>query len=949
MRAAYLFGQPVRRGHVKVVRESEREWNYREQKWEIKEEEKYEGETDEEGRFVAHVALGKEHEDLKDSDWRHFKDVTYAAYFTDTSTGRTEQRRFDLRVTKEPIHVYVTGDTYDQSAGLPLEFYVSTFYADGAPAECEVFINRGAEDDEEAKLPKDTSPGLRIGSLTTNSYGLAKAKLGNLKPFRQEDSDQFHLRLSARDTRGAVGHRNETFTYKDMAAIRVTTGKSLYSPQEPLDIQLDSTEKELNVIVDVSKDTQVIRSEMVRLRDGRGSITIPYDAQFQNELRVIAYADIAPREYIRDSHMVLYPHDRDLRLNVLPGKETYRPGEEAHVNFNVGAAGGKAMESALGVVIFDKAVEERARTDQEFGSGYNLYGNYGGLLGWDESLAGVTKKSLERLDLSKAIAPDLYLLAEILLNRQGYYAPSVFSGIDYELDQATTFSSVVNAQIKPALDALNNHYLKTSEYPANEAALRRILTLSGINFDDLRDPWGNPYRPVFSIESESDVLKIMSAGADKQFETADDFSLARASWLYFKPVGEAIDRAVKNYHTRTGSYIRDLATLQAELLREGVDLNSLSDRWGRPYAVQFDIGSVYYVIGLKSSGPNRMFDDQMNFTVDGILDRRQDDFLIWTSRIDYFAEQRIEIDAALAVYLKKTQRFPHDMKGLRAALRAAKIDFDALRDPWGRPFYATFSKESRYTNRVSVESRSQSGSAATTHTNIKPVTQKLGILNLRSAGADGQEGTKDDFDAGIFTLVISEHGSREATKSRPKSAPIVLTGSGGAISGTIFDSAGAVIPNANITATLLATEQTYTTTTDDNGRYVLRNLPPATYEVRIVAGGFIEMVVKDVRVVKSNILTLDLTIQAGTVTETVTVTSEREVTVETSSNTVGQEISNFTLDGINARTIHALPRGSMNIITKSGDAASTRACANTSRKRSSGSRCSKQMRRDGLS
>src|SRR4030095_4621160 len=43
--AGYLFGQPVTRGHVKVVREVEREWNYKEQKWDIEEGDKYEGET----------------------------------------------------------------------------------------------------------------------------------------------------------------------------------------------------------------------------------------------------------------------------------------------------------------------------------------------------------------------------------------------------------------------------------------------------------------------------------------------------------------------------------------------------------------------------------------------------------------------------------------------------------------------------------------------------------------------------------------------------------------------------------------------------------------------------------------------------------------------------------------------------------------------------------------
>ena len=49
VRGDYLFGQPVTHGRVRVVRETEREWNYREQKWEIEEEDSFEGELDKTG------------------------------------------------------------------------------------------------------------------------------------------------------------------------------------------------------------------------------------------------------------------------------------------------------------------------------------------------------------------------------------------------------------------------------------------------------------------------------------------------------------------------------------------------------------------------------------------------------------------------------------------------------------------------------------------------------------------------------------------------------------------------------------------------------------------------------------------------------------------------------------------------------------------------------------
>jgi len=142
IQSEYLFGQPVTHGHVRVVRETEREWNFREQKWETKEEEKQEGDTDANGVFLAQIELAGQHKELADENYSRFRDVSYTASFTDPTTNRTEQRHFDLRVTKQAIHVYVIrdNDEYHHNRKLPFTFNVSTFYADGSPALCKVGI-----------------------------------------------------------------------------------------------------------------------------------------------------------------------------------------------------------------------------------------------------------------------------------------------------------------------------------------------------------------------------------------------------------------------------------------------------------------------------------------------------------------------------------------------------------------------------------------------------------------------------------------------------------------------------------------------------------------------------------------------------------------------------------------------------------------------------------------
>ncbi|HTF37122.1 MAG TPA: MG2 domain-containing protein, partial [Blastocatellia bacterium] len=206
VRGDYLFGQPVTRGRVRVVRETEREWNYREQKWEISEEEKYEGELDQAGRFVARVDLKKEHDDLSDRDYARIREVSYAAYITDLTTNRTEQRRFELRLSKEPIHVYLIEDDM-RAPGMPLFFYVSTFYADGSPAECDVEISR-------TDVPE--TPGVRrhesyLRTVKTNRYGVAKVNGVVIAPGQRplHGGDDIELSLTARDRQRRAGHHAE--------------------------------------------------------------------------------------------------------------------------------------------------------------------------------------------------------------------------------------------------------------------------------------------------------------------------------------------------------------------------------------------------------------------------------------------------------------------------------------------------------------------------------------------------------------------------------------------------------------------------------------------------------------------------------------------------------------------------------------------------------------------
>src|ERR1700733_3171334 len=60
----------------------------------------------------------------------------------------------------------------------------------------------------------------------------------------------------------------------------------------------------------------------------------------------------------------------------------------------------------------------------------------------------------------------------------------------------------------------------------------------------------------------------------------------------------------------------------------------------------------------------------------------------------------------------------------------------------------------------------------------------------------------------------------------------------GAIAGTVFDSSGAVIPNAAVVMRNVGTDETIRLTTDSSGFFKAPLVPAGTYTVTITAAGF---------------------------------------------------------------------------------------------------------------
>src|SRR5262249_24963300 len=95
----------------------------------------------------------------------------------------------------------------------------------------------------------------------------------------------------------------------------------------------------------------------------------------------------------------------------------------------------------------------------------------------------------------------------------------------------------------------------------------------------------------------------------------------------------------------------------------------------------------------------------------------------------------------------------------------------------------------------------------------------------------------------------------------------------GSVSGTVTDAQGAAVAGATVTITSVERETSDTVTTNDSGLYVKERLLPGTYKVRIESRGFKASVIPTVIVNVDAQTKVDAVLEAGAVTDTVTITA----------------------------------------------------------------------------
>ena len=149
-------------------------------------------------------------------------------------------------------------------------------------------------------------------------------------------------------------------------------------------------------------------------------------------------------------------------------------------------------------------------------------------------------------------------------------------------------------------------------------------------------------------------------------------------------------------------------------------------------------------------------------------------------------------------------------------------------------------------------------------------------------------------------------------------APIAVSAQDtGALTGTVHDSSGAVVPGAKVTITSRAGGNDRSLTTNSDGDYLAAGLPGDTYDITVTAAGFKTFKAKGVALRVAQKARVDATLTLGQIATEVVVQGEQLNQVETQSSELagtvtGKQMTQLELNGRNYTQLVSLTPGTTN-------------------------------------
>lgn len=495
--ANYFFGKPIDHGTVTVKLD----------KFDIgfSNIQEIKGKTDATGHFDFEFKLPDSFVGQKISDGNAL--LRLEAEVKDQAE-HVEMKTTAVTVSQSPINISVIPESGALAKNLSNNIYVMTTYPDGTPAQTTVEIELENKDI----------------SLKTDQSGI-----GTFTIIPNEES--ISLTAMAKDSKGNQATKKTTLSTNNTdASVILRTENALTKVGERLNLDIISTKASGTAYLDIIKNGQTVLTKSTELKRGKADIPLVLSSDLAGTITLNAYIIDSNSEIIRDSQIIYVSPADDLVINVKTDQNTYKPGQEAIINFNVTDANKHPVLAALGIYIVDESVfalsEIQPGLEKVF---FTLEQE-------------ILKPRYEIHALSGETVVKPFIENNALREKQDKAAKVLFAAaeekelydvkIDTGKEKITTlidkFSHTLNQDQQKLTKAIRKYNKIHGSYKLPQG-ISSLVSEKLLYSHDLRDPWGNDYiiLPLEKNNSYNNFLMI-SKGPDGKENTLDD--IAKSSW-----------------------------------------------------------------------------------------------------------------------------------------------------------------------------------------------------------------------------------------------------------------------------------------------------------------------------------------------------------------------------------------------------------------------------------
>ncbi|MBN1485318.1 MAG: hypothetical protein JXA37_11415 [Chloroflexia bacterium] len=341
LQADYFFGKPVAQGQVQIEGTV----------WDVGRNVLLElqGQTDENGAFAFSF-------DLPDYFAGSGLDAGQAQFALEVTvidqTEHAEQTSLVLPIAAQPLLIEAVAESGALKPGVENVVYLLTTYPDGRPAPTRMqFSLDGGE-------PVD---------LRSSQFGLAEFR------FVPRSGATHALNVTARDEAGRSAGRQFALSAEAGGdSVLLRADRASYVVGETMHLLALSPLQSGSIYLDVVKAGQTLSTRSALVQGGRAEFVLDVGPELYGTIELHAYKVLLDGTIVRDSRLVLVDAPNDLAIGIHADRDSYLPGDVAHMAFQTSAAAHPdlGVQAVLGLAIVDESVFALQQQDPGFAKLY---------------------------------------------------------------------------------------------------------------------------------------------------------------------------------------------------------------------------------------------------------------------------------------------------------------------------------------------------------------------------------------------------------------------------------------------------------------------------------------------------------------------------------------------------------------------------------------------------